>query len=57
VTDQRAATIAKFVQMALSFTERGRQDTYPWLILCLTSQIGELLEDRADRMAARGLAD
>jgi hypothetical protein len=57
VTDQRAATIARFGEMALSFTERRRQDSYPWLILCLTSQIGELLEDRAERVEARGQAD
>jgi hypothetical protein len=57
VTEQRAATIAKFVEMALSFTERGRQVSYPWLILCLSSQIGELLEDRAERMEPRAQAD
>jgi hypothetical protein len=57
VTDQRAATIAKFVEMALSFTERRRQDSYPWLILCLGSQIGELLQDRAERVEARSQED
>lgn len=48
MTDERRATIAKFVEMALSFTEQRREGSYPWLILCLCSQIGELLRDRPD---------
>jgi len=51
MTDQRAATIAKFTEMALNFTEHRREGSYLWLILCLASQIGELLQDRAERVA------
>lgn len=56
MTDQRAATIAKFIEMALSFTEQRREGSYPWLIFCMASQVDELLEDRAERMAERGEA-
>lgn len=49
MTDERRATISKFVEMALSFTEQRREGSYPFLILCLCSQIGELLQDRAER--------
>ena len=57
MTDQRAATIAKFVEMALSFTEQRREGSYPWLILCMASQMGELLRDRAERVAERREAE
>ena len=57
MTDQRAETIAKFVEMALSFTEQQREGSYPWLILCMASQMGELLRDRAERVAIAGRAE
>jgi len=46
MSDERAVTIAKFVEMSLSFTEQRRERAYLWLILCLCSQIGELLAER-----------
>ena len=46
VTDERAYTISKFVELALNFTEQKREASYEYLILCLCSQIGELLDER-----------
>ena len=46
MTEERAYTISKFVELALSFTDQKREATYEYLILCLCSQIGELLDER-----------
>ena len=48
MTDERAVTIAKFCELALSWTEEKKTHGYEYLILVLCSQIGELLEERAE---------
>jgi hypothetical protein len=52
VTDERAYTISKFVELALNFTEQKREASYEYLILCLCSQIGELLDERGSQVAS-----
>jgi len=56
ISDARAASIAKFVEMSMIFTEQRRETSYLWLILCMASQIAELLRDRAERLAEGGEA-
>ena len=48
MTDERAYTISKFVELALNFTERKREASYEYLILCLCSQITEVLAEREE---------